>query len=146
VGALWRTASKENLDILPLVVDLTRPTPAIGWRNQECPSFLERARGGFDLVMMLAVVHHMLVTERIPLEDLLELADDLSRGYVLIELVAPPDPKFQHIVRGRDELYSHISPAWFETAALSRFELVRSARIDGLSRWLYLFRRRRATS
>jgi SAM-dependent methyltransferase len=146
MGTLWRTASSENLDILPLVVDLTRPTPAVGWRNQECPSFLERAQGRFDLVMMLAVVHHMLVTERIPLEDLLELADDLSRGYVLIEFVAPPDPMFQRIVRGRDELYSHISPAWFETAALSRFELVRSERIDGLSRWLYLFRRRHATS
>jgi SAM-dependent methyltransferase len=146
MGTLWRTASSENLDILPLVVDLTRPTPAVGWRNQECPSFLERAQGRFDLVTMLAVVHHMLVTERIPLEDLLELADDLSRGYVLIEFVAPPDPMFQRIVRGRDELYSHISPAWFETAALSRFELVRSEQIDGLSRWLYLFRRRRATS
>jgi SAM-dependent methyltransferase len=146
MGTLWRTSSKENLDILPLVVDLTRPTPAVGWRNQECASFLERARGGFDLVMMLAVVHHMLVTERIPLEDLLELADDLSRGYVLIEFVAPPDAMFQRIVRGRDELYSHISQPWFETAALSRFELVRSTRIEGLSRWLYLFRRRRATS
>jgi hypothetical protein len=146
MGTLWRTSFKENLDILPLVVDLTRPTPAVGWRNQECPSFLDRARGGFDLVMMLAVVHHILVTERIPLEDLLELADELSRGYVLIEFIAPPDPMFQRIVRGRDELYSHISPAWFEAAALSRFELVRSTRIDGLNRWLYLFRRRRATS
>jgi SAM-dependent methyltransferase len=146
MGTLWRTAREKNLDILPLVVDLTRPTPAVGWRNQECASFLERARGGFDLVMMLAVVHHMLVTERIPLEDLLALADELSRGYVLIEFVAPPDEMFQRIVRGRDELYSHISPAWFEAAALSRFELVRSTQIDGLNRWLYLFRRRHATS
>jgi hypothetical protein len=118
----------------------------VGWRNQECASFLDRARGAFDLVMMLAVVHHMLVTERIPLEDLLELADELSREYVLIEFVAPQDPMFQRIVRGRDELYSHISPAWFEAVALSRFELVRSTRIDGLNRWLYLFRRRRATN
>jgi SAM-dependent methyltransferase len=146
VGTLWRTARENSLDILPLVVDLTRPTPAVGWRNQECASFLERAQGGFDLVMMLAVVHHMLVTERIPLEDLLALADELSRGYVLIEFVAPPDEMFQRIVRGRDELYSHISPTWFEAAALSRFELVRSTRIDGLNRWLYLFRRRHATN
>jgi hypothetical protein len=96
--------------------------------------------------MMLAVLHHMLVTERIPLEDLLALADELSREYLLIEFVAPSDAMFQRIVRGRDELYSHISPAWFEAAALSRFELVRSTRIDGLNRWLYLFRRRRATN
>ena len=96
--------------------------------------------------MFLAVAHHILVTERIPLEDLLALADELSRDYVLIEFVAPEDPMFQRIVRGRDGLYSHFSPAWFEAAAVARFELVRSEKIDGLHRWLYLFRRRRATN
>ncbi|HEY4361854.1 MAG TPA: class I SAM-dependent methyltransferase [Bryobacteraceae bacterium] len=146
VGSIWRKASAENLNVLPLVVDLTRPTPAVGWRNQECPSFLDRAKGGFDLVLMLAVVHHILVTERVPLEDLLALADELSRDYVLIEYVAPADPMFQKIVRGRDELYSGFSPDWFEAAAGRRFELVRSERIDGLHRWLYLFRRRRAAN
>jgi SAM-dependent methyltransferase len=151
-GSIWRRAAAENLNILPLVVDFTRPTPAVGWRNRECASFLERAAGldraagNFDLVMLLAVAHHMLVTERIPLEDLLGLTDELSREYVLIEFVAPADPMFQRIVRGRDELYAHFSPAWFEAAALSRFELVRSAKINGLHRWLYLFRRRRAAN
>jgi SAM-dependent methyltransferase len=145
-GSTWRRASSEKLSVLPLVVDFTRPTPAAGWRNRECASFLQRAAGKFDLVMMLAVAHHVLVTERIPLEDLLGLADELSRGYVLIEFVAPADPMFQRIVRGRDELYEHFSPNWFEAAALSRFELVRSTKIDGLHRWLYLFRRRRAAN
>lgn len=148
-GCIWRRASAESAEtrnVLPLVVDLTRPTPAVGWRNRECSSFLDRARGGFDVVMMLAVVHHMLVTERIPLEHLLDLADELSREYVLIEYVAPADPMFRRIVRGRDELYADFSPDWFEAAAARRFELVRSARIDGLHRWLYLFRRRRAAN
>src|SRR5262249_16209191 len=66
IGSLWRKAVADRLEILPLVVDITRPSPSIGWRNQECASFLDRARGQFDLVMMLAVVHHMIVTERIP--------------------------------------------------------------------------------
>ena len=110
-GAIWRAASLDRLDVLPLVVDLTRPTPAIGWRNQECLSFLDRATGHFDMVMMLAVLHHMLVTERIPLEDLLALAADLTRDYALIEFVAPEDPMFQRIVRGRQKLYSHLTQA-----------------------------------
>jgi SAM-dependent methyltransferase len=146
VGSIWRRAAAESLKIVPLVVDFTRPTPALGWRNRECASFLDRAKGDFDLVMMLAVAHHILVTERIPLEDLLGLADEISREYVLIEFVGPADPMFQRIVRGRDELYSHFSPDWFEAAARTRFELVRSAKIDGLHRWLYLFRRRRAAN
>jgi SAM-dependent methyltransferase len=145
-GSIWRRAAAEKLNVLPLVVDFTRPTPAVGWRNRECASFLERAAKKFDMVMLLAVAHHILVTERIPLEDLLAVADDLSREYVLIEFVAPADPMFQKIVRGRDGLYSHFSPAWFEAAAKARFELVRSEKIDGLHRWLYLFRRRLATN
>jgi len=142
-GAIWREASKDGRNVLPLVVDLTRPTPAIGWKNRECASFLDRSRGHFDLVMMLAVVHHMTVTERIPLEEIFGLAEELTRGYMLIEFVAPEDPMFRRIVRGREPLYSHLTRERFEAAAREHFEPVKSARIDGLERWLYLYRRRR---
>ncbi len=146
VGSIWRRARRDRAAVLPLVVDLTRPTPAIGWRNQECESFLGRARGRFDMVMMLAVIHHVLVTERIPLEEIFALVEEISRKYVLIEFVAPEDPMFQKIVRGRDALYSRMTKEWFEAAAAERFDLVRTRRIDGLQRWLYLFRRRRVTN
>jgi hypothetical protein len=59
------------------VVNLARSTPAAGWANCETPSFLDRARGHFDAVLMLALIHHLLVTERIPLDSILELAADL---------------------------------------------------------------------
>jgi SAM-dependent methyltransferase len=143
-GRIWREALRKQCDVLPLVVDLTRPTPALGWRNQECESFLDRAQGHFDLVMLLAVIHHMLVTERVPLDEILALVEDLTREYALIEFVAPQDPMFARIVRGRENLYSHLTIAAFEAAAAPRFELVRSLQIDGLHRCLYLFRRRRA--
>jgi len=143
VGTIWRHAHAQVLDVLPLVVDLTRPTPAIGWRNQECDSFLQRASGNFDMVMMLAVLHHMLVTERVPLEELLGLAAELTRDYLLIEFVAPADPMFQRIVRGREALHADLTFERFEAAAAAHFELVKSLRIEGLHRCLYLFRRRR---
>jgi SAM-dependent methyltransferase len=145
-GRMWREALHRELDILPLVVDLARPTPAVGWRNQECDSFLDRARGHFDMVMMLAVIHHMLVAERVPLEEILALVEDLTSEYALIEFVAPQDPMFARIVRGREALYSNLTIARFEAAAASRFDLVKSLEIDGLHRCLYLFRRRHATT
>src|SRR5438045_8941211 len=52
-GDVWRNARKERLDILPLAVNLTRPTPGLGWLNQECPSFLDRARGASAAVLRL---------------------------------------------------------------------------------------------
>ncbi len=144
VGAIWRRACSAKLDVLPLVVDITRPTPAIGWRNQECDSFLDRARGAFDMVMMLALMHHIVVTERVPIEELLALAADLCREYLLIEFVAPDDPMFQRIVRGREALYVFLTREHFETAAQRDWELVQSRQITGLHRWLYLYRLRRA--
>src|SRR4029079_9111581 len=113
-GKIWREAVRNQRDVLPLVVDLTRPTPALGWRNQECESFLDRAQGHFDLVMLLAVIHHMLVTERVPLDEILGLVEDLTREYALIEFVAPQNPIFARIVRGRENLYSHLTIAAFE--------------------------------
>jgi SAM-dependent methyltransferase len=144
VGTMWRHASEAKLDVLPLVVDIARPTPATGWRNQEYEAFLDRARGQFDLVMMLALLHHLLVTHRIPLEAVLELAWELTREYVLIEFIAPEDPMFRRIVRGREPLYAYLTREHFEATAGERFEQIRSERIEGLDRWLYLLRRRGA--
>ncbi len=141
-GNIWRQARARNLDVLPLVIDLARPTPALGWRNQECDSFLDRARGSFDLVMMLAVIHHMLVTERVPLEEILALAAELTRGYLLIEFVAPSDPMFMRIVRGRESLHLNLTRAAFESAAALHFDLVKAEPLDGLDRCLYLYRLR----
>ena len=141
-GNLWREANAQGLDVLPLVVDLTRPTPSLGWRNQECTSFLERAHGSFDMVMMLAVIHHMLVTERIPLGELLRLAAELTRGYLLIEFVAPSDPMFIRIARGREMLHADLTRTAFEAAASAHFDLLKSQPLDGLDRCLYLYRLR----
>jgi len=141
VGQVWQRARSERLDILPLVVDLARPTPAIGWRNQECPAFLDRARGGFDCVLMLAVIHHMLVTERVPLPDILALAAELTTDLLVIEFVAPDDSMFRRLTRGRAALFTGLTTSHFERACEPHFEIVRSHHLEGTSRWLYLLRR-----
>ena len=142
VGQVWRAARKEKLNILPLVVNLTRPSPGIGWRNQECAPFLDRARGRFDLVLMLAVIHHMLVTERVPLADILEVAADLTRDLLVIEFIEPRDSMFQRLVRGREELHKDLTPAVFEAAFRRHFDQVRVQHVEGSTRWLYLLRKR----
>ncbi len=142
LGDVWRNARREKLDILPLTVNLTRPTPGMGWRNQECPSFLERARGKFDAVLMLAVIHHMLVTERVPLADILDLASELTTGILIIEFISPDDSMFRRLTRGREELHKDLSPAMFERLCRRHFEIVRLQHVEGSTRWLYLLRKR----
>jgi SAM-dependent methyltransferase len=141
VGALWRQASDQNREILPLVVDLCRPSPAEGWRNRECASFLERATGAFDMGLMLAVLHHLLVTERIPLDEVLDLAAELTTDLLIIEFVPPDDEMFQTIARGREHLHADLTQASFEAACRRRFQIVRSKQLDGAHRQLYLLRK-----
>src|ERR1035441_65725 len=135
-------AGGDKLAILPLAVNLTRPSPGTGWRNQECASFLDRARGKFDAVLMLAVIHHMLVTERVPLADILDLAADLTTNLLVIEFVAPDDSMFQRLTRGREELHKDLTAELFETAAGRHFEIVRMQHVEGTSRRLYALRKR----
>jgi len=141
VGTLWRQAHEQNRSILPLVVDLCRPSAAKGWRNRECTSFLERATGAFDAVLMLAVLHHLLVTERIPLDEVLDLAAELTTGVLIIEFVETGDEMFQTIARGREHLHADLTPATFEAACRQRFQIVRAKQLDGTHRRLYLLKK-----
>jgi len=142
LGEVWRRARAEKLDILPLVVNLSRPSPGTGWRNRECASFLERARGTFDAVLMLAVIHHMLVTERVPLAEILDLAAELTRSWLVIEFIAPDDSMFRRLTRGRDDLHKDLTPAYFERVCLRHFAIIRTQHIENTTRWLYLLRKR----
>jgi len=140
IDLVWKQAAANRLDILPLVVNLARPTPAVGWRNQECPSFLDRTRGEFDLVLMLAVLHHLLVSEQVPLPAILELAAELTSKFLLIEFVLPADPMFHSLVRGREELYCELTRESFEHFANEFFTITRAHCLTD-TRWIYLLRK-----
>jgi SAM-dependent methyltransferase len=142
VGKTWRRAAEKGLNILPLVLDIARPSPATGWYNAECFSFLDRASGSFDVVLMLAVLHHLLVTERVPLPEILRLAAQLTNEYVVLEYVSKDDPMFRKLTRGRDGLHASFTKEYFESTCLESFTIVRKQKLKGDLRWLYLLRKR----
>jgi SAM-dependent methyltransferase len=144
VGRVWSMASSENLDILPLMVNLARPTPSLGWRNMENESFLDRARGAFDAVLMLAVIHHMLVSERIPLPEIMRLACELTKDLLVVEFVGTLDPMFKRISRGRDHLHLGLTEEYFENVARQYFEIIRSEKLGDTHRRIYMMRRKQS--
>jgi SAM-dependent methyltransferase len=143
VDALWRSASHSARGILPLVVDIGRPPGACGWQNGECAAFLDRARGSFDCVLMLALLHHLVVNERVPLAAILQLAADLTTRWAVVEYIDPRDPNFQHIARGRDALHRDLTQENFESAAGRWFQIADAAAI-GDTRRIYLLRKKGA--
>ena len=143
LGLLWRSASQSNLNILPLVIDIARPPGGCGWANRECPSFLDRARGKFDCVLMLALIHHLLVHERVPLDSIFELADELTTRLVVMEYIDPADLQYQRIARGRQPVHPDLTTKRFETAAILRFEIVESCELTP-TRQIYVLQKRGA--
>jgi SAM-dependent methyltransferase len=109
----WKLAAEKRLPIQPLLADPARPTPAAGWRNREWLSLLDRAQGRFDCVMMLGLIHHLLVTDQIPLPEVAGLLRDLTTRWAIVEWVPATDPRFAELVRGRDDLYRHLNEAEF---------------------------------
>jgi SAM-dependent methyltransferase len=139
VSETWRKADLANANVLPLVVNICRPTPAIGWENQECQSFLERAERSFDMVLMLALIHHLIVNERVPLDRIAALCSRLTCRWLILEWVPFSDTKFQEIVRGRGQLYSHTTTEKFEAAFSEHFVTKRTVQLNDSGRSLYLF-------
>lgn len=142
VGKIWNRAREKKINILPLAVNLACPSPALGWRNGECASFLDRAAGGFDAVLMLALIHHLLVSERIPLEKILRLAYELTNQLLVIEFIEPQDAMFRRLTRGREALHASLTAEVFERACAENFEIVRSLALPGAKRRVYCLKRK----
>jgi SAM-dependent methyltransferase len=137
---ITRMARQRNLLIHTLHADIARPTPAVGWRNAESIALLPRLASQFDLVLLLAVLHHLLLMEQIPLPEVIDLCHRLTRRHLIIEWVPVSDPMFQSLMRGRDALYGSLSEADLLVACAGRFRMIdRCALANG--RILLLFER-----
>jgi len=137
VGRVWSQAVASQQPILPLVLNLARPSPALGWNNSEQASFLARANEHFDVALLLAVVHHLTVTDGVPLPEVFRLVAGLVRGGAIVEYVPPEDSMFQRIIRNKEHLIPRLQRANFEAAFAPFFAPVALAPIAGSGRILY---------
>lgn len=127
----------ENL--LPLLLDLTNPSPGLGWGHRERDSLAER--GPADLVMALALLHHLAITNNLPFSVLAEYLARISR-WLLIEYVPKSDSQAQKLLRSREDIFDQYDRASFEGAFSEYFDIEREERIASTDRVLFLMRRR----
>ncbi len=140
VETLWRTAAAQRKPVTALVANIARPTPAAGWMNREQLSLLDRLMGQFDMVLMLAVIHHLILREQLPLTHIGELCAGLTWHWLVVEWVPPSDPMFQEWLRGRDALYGHLTEGDLNRAFAPFFRVVERVEL-GNKRILVLFER-----
>ena len=118
---IFLKSRERSLPITTICADIARPTPAAGWENSESLALLPRLEGQFDCVLMLAVIHHLILMEQIPLPAILALCARLTRRHLIVEWVPVEDIMFQSLMRGRDALYGSLSEADLLAACEGRF-------------------------
>jgi SAM-dependent methyltransferase len=138
--SLHRMSVSSGLPIQTIHADLARPTPAAGWDNRETSPLLHRLEAQSDLVLMLAVIHHLILIEQIPLDAIIDLAHRLTTRYLLIEWIPSTDPMFLSLMRGRRDLYGSLSELDFLAACEGRFQTLRRQPFAN-GRILFLFER-----
>ncbi len=135
---LFRMARERSLPIQTIHADIARPTPAVGWQNEESTALLSRLEAQFDLVLLLAVIHHLVLMEQIPLPAILALCHRLTQRHLVVEWVPVADPMYQSLMRGRDSLYGALAEADLLAACTGRFRTLASMTLDN-GRILFLF-------
>jgi hypothetical protein len=129
-------------DILPLISDLTNPSPAIGWENQERQSLAER--GPVDAIFALALIHHLVISNNVPLNRLASFFQYLGR-WLVIEFVPKSDSQVQKLLASRQDIFTDYNFESFEGVFSKYFVIHRCEEIKNSQRKLYLMEKRQST-
>jgi hypothetical protein len=140
VELLYRELRAEaNEQILPLVMNLTDPSPGLGWRGLERKQLPERGRP--DLVLALALLHHVSITGNVPVRQFVDWLATL-RAHVVIEFMTRDDPMVQRLLAAKRVAHEDYDRAFFEQCVGEAFEIERSEELPSGTRILYSLRPR----
>jgi ribosomal protein L11 methylase PrmA len=129
---------RGETNLLPLVQDLTNPSPDLGWNSEERSSL--RSRGPAHVVMALALIHHLAIRNNVPLLYAARFFAGLCRS-LIIEFVPKGDSQVQRLLATRDDIFPDYTREGFEQAFSQAFSIRSATRIEGSERILYLMDR-----
>jgi len=130
---------KKETNLIPLLLDLTNPSPGIGWKNKERMSFIER--GPVDMVMALALIHHLAISNNVPLANIAEFFHKICKTLV-IEFVPKNDSQVLRLLTTREDIFTHYTQQDFEKDFAEYFDILDSRPIKESERTLYFMQRK----
>lgn len=135
----YRNVRKEKLQtLLPLRLDLVNPSPSQGWAHEERSSLAARANA--DCVLALALIHHIAISNNVPLGKIAEYFARLAKNLV-IEFVPKSDAKVKTLLATREDVFPRYTREGFEAAFGVYYKTLEAVPIRGSERVLYLLER-----
>ena len=119
---------------MPLLLDLTNPSPYLGWENKERVSFIDR--GPTDMVLALALIHHLAISNNLPFERIAQFFQKICR-YLVIEFIPKNDSQIQRLLTTREDIFVNYNQEEFEAVFGKYFEIVESISIKNSERIVY---------
>ena len=129
---------KEEM-LLPLLLDVTNPSSGIGWRNIERSSLM--ARGPADVALALALIHHLAISNNVPLESVAEFFKDICK-FLIIEFVPKNDSRVQRLLTTREDIFPYYTKDYFERAFGIYFKIEKIKPVPNSERILYLMHKK----
>ena len=126
-------------NILPLLLDLFNPSPALGWANAERMSLLQR--GPIDAVLALALIHHLAISNNVPLDRLAAFFSQISKC-LIIEFIPKSDSQVQRLLATREDIFPNYTQVDFEKSFSLFFHTIKSEPIQSSKRVLYLMKKK----
>jgi hypothetical protein len=127
--------SARESRILPLVVNLINPSPALGWAHEERSAWADR--GPADVVLALALTHHLAIGNNVPLDRVGALLHRVGR-HLIVEFVPKTDSQVERMLASREDVFAAYSQAAFERAFERYFRIHRTVPIHDSQRVMYL--------
>lgn len=134
-----RSINNNETNILPLLLDLTNPSPSIGWENKERTSLIER--GPVDTVFALALIHHLAISNNLPIVKIAEFFSSICR-YLIIEFVPKDDSQIQRMLSTREDIFPDYTKDAFKKEFNKYFMIKKIEKIKDSKRMLYLMKKR----
>lgn len=128
--------SEKNTKILPVVLDLVDPSPSIGWRNKERPGFFERQQP--DVVLMLALLHHIAISKNVPLPQIVEWMASMG-SRIVVEFVHHDDVQTKRLLANKPEgMFPDYRVDAFERLLGERFTIEKQESLPSGTRTMYV--------
>jgi len=134
-----RLRREKERNLLPLVLDLTNPSPALGWAYRERDSFGQR--GPVDMIFALALVHHLAISNNVPLLQVAEFLSSLGQ-WLVIEFVPKSDSQVQKLLKSREDIFDQYTTEGFEQAFEMYYAIREVIPVKESERTLYLLKKR----
>lgn len=138
IDALYNKIKSEKIrNILPLVINLVTPSPAIGWNNSERDSITGRLKA--DLVMALALVHHLAIANNIPLLMIADWLKPMGK-YLLVEFIPKEDEKVQLLLQNREDIFVDYTLPAFKSEFSRHYDILKEETVANTQRVLFLMK------